>query len=169
MATYQLAQTTINENAKLIKENNRLAEQNITFRKQERKAELRNEILKWAVDINSFAIQHGTQVLILPGTENEFVSEHIDKWLFDVLEPARSWSEYAETIATTLGPAIFESTGELKTKLRIQIGFLQKVARGEINDSGVEQANKIKMSYDQIHGAAVSLIKEIAWGDTADL
>jgi len=106
---------------------------------------------------------------ILPGTENEFVGEHIDKWLFAVLEPARSWSEYAETIATTLGPGIFETTGELKTKLRIQIDFLQKVTRGQISDSSVEQVNKIKMLYDQIHGAAVSLIKEIAWGDTADL
>jgi len=56
LATFKLAQTTINENAKLIKENKSLAEQNIALRKQERKAELRNEILKWAVDINSFVI-----------------------------------------------------------------------------------------------------------------
>ena len=100
---------------------------------RERQDNLRKEVLKWAIEINNFALANRTEAISgFTATKfGEFINNHIYNWLFEEIEPARSRSVYAEEVALKLTPDIREAATSLKESLRTQIDLLHKLRKRE--------------------------------------
>lgn len=90
-------------------------------RTAERRAELRRELLKWAIDTNVFAIENRTEAVEHFFADNtkceEFIELHIYTLLFSQVEPTLSWALYAEHIAEPLGSEIRDGVIKLRLTL----------------------------------------------------
>lgn len=140
----------------------------MVFRRRDSKRIRRNEIHKWARDVNRYAIKRRTKA-VEKGSESHFLKDQ-ERELFEIYEPFRSDSVYTETLAKQGKKELLKSVVTLRIRLQEQIKNIYDLREGRANgNNDMEKAKVLSDKIQEIHEASVDVIKQVAEADVSDL
>lgn len=133
----------------------------MNFRISDKKERNSFDILKWAIEINTFASRNNTEAIkSYNDTQREqFLFAHRDRYVFDIIDPKISEGIYMLQLSESLGNDLKNEVGELRDLLQLLSAFLilvrrEKAELGEkdIVDQIAEYNNDIFDSTNRVIG-----------------